>query len=377
MSSAIGAETPSNLRPLTIFTSYILLCLTLTLLILHTIFAKARPLRSYPRGSRLFAALAVFSLAVTWYFMLCFFAHSYRTWASSSNYIVTLGSEPGGRMPLGAWLRDSKLFKEAWGSAMATPGRFWWSQQIFYGTAGWSVFIGREGHRRRIPHLWAFMLLGQVVAISFASNLFLLAVVLSPLPDSPSTESGLEKERLQSKYAKPPTWTPPLLLLIPPIILSLLIPSFLPPYLSTSLFLPLLLIPHLLLFIPPLLPSLLPASWGTAYPSIAATEKLYSNLYSCIFFFWAMATAQGVWLPARGVNMTEIFEALYEHPAVSSVAWDVMLCSVTLVAWMWVQRGMGGGGEREQEGLEGSKVKLGRWWPFVFGICAMVLAAYR
>ena len=34
---------------------------------------------------------------------------------------------------------------------------------------------------------------------------------------------------------------------------------------------------------------------------------------------------------ARGIR--GIFEALYEHPAVSSVGWDVVLCGVSWCMW--------------------------------------------
>jgi len=75
--------------------------------------------------------------------MLCFFSLSYREWASTHD--VALGGDP----ELGLWLKDTQLFKEAWGTAVATPARFWWTQQIFFFTAVWSVFLGQEGKRLR------------------------------------------------------------------------------------------------------------------------------------------------------------------------------------------------------------------------------------
>ncbi|RMZ84436.1 hypothetical protein DV738_g839, partial [Chaetothyriales sp. CBS 135597] len=107
--------------------------------------------------------------------MLRFFSVSYHSWASAQT------AHPDECLNFALWLRDTRLFEQAWWTAVATPARFWWTQQIFFFTTGWSVFVGREGNRRAIPHLWAYMLLGQIVAISFATNLFFLAALLSPL----------------------------------------------------------------------------------------------------------------------------------------------------------------------------------------------------
>jgi hypothetical protein len=142
----------SNVRPITIFTSYILLCLTLTFFILRTLYLKNPLQPSFPSISKqptlrstrtfkhviLFAALAVLSLCTTWYYMLGFFSISYRSWAFTH---AALGGDP----ELGLWLKDAQLFKEAWGTAVATSARFWWTQQIFFFSAAWSVFLGREG----------------------------------------------------------------------------------------------------------------------------------------------------------------------------------------------------------------------------------------
>jgi hypothetical protein len=44
------------------------------------------------------------------------------------------------------------------------------------------MLVGIEGRRRKIPHLWAFMLLSQLVSLSFAQNIFALATLLTPVP---------------------------------------------------------------------------------------------------------------------------------------------------------------------------------------------------
>jgi hypothetical protein len=46
----------------------------------------------------------------------------------------------------------------------------------------WGMLLAIEGRRRKIPHLWAFMMLAHVVSLSFAQNLFYIAMLLTPVP---------------------------------------------------------------------------------------------------------------------------------------------------------------------------------------------------
>ena len=87
--------------------------------------------------------------------MLAFFTLSYETWARNNNVPLPAGldvllarNEDGGVLHLGAWLRDTKLFKAACETVIDGPARFWWSQQIFLITIIWSVFLGVEGPHR-------------------------------------------------------------------------------------------------------------------------------------------------------------------------------------------------------------------------------------
>lgn len=87
----------------------------------------------------LFTALAIFSLATTWYYMFRFFQWSYTDWAQRQN--LELASD----WYIGAWLRDTKLFRQAWASTLETAPRAWWSLQIFSFCASWSVMVAVEG----------------------------------------------------------------------------------------------------------------------------------------------------------------------------------------------------------------------------------------
>lgn len=101
---------------------------------------------SYGPQFTIFITLSILSIVTTWYYMFAFFAHSYRSWEAGQSPTQQALIEVA---PLLAkwemWLRDSKLFREAWGSVFATPARTWWSGQIFLWTIGWSLFLGVMG----------------------------------------------------------------------------------------------------------------------------------------------------------------------------------------------------------------------------------------
>jgi hypothetical protein len=179
------------------------------------------------------------------------------------------------------------------------------------------------------------MLLGQVAAVSFASNLFFLAVLLSP---------PLRQAREHNIAAAKPltwtwTWTPPLILQAAPIAITIISVALMPYFSKSSHFLTNLLVPHLLLFVPPLLCRIVPRSWGKECISSSECDRYYSRIYRTIYFcallLQAKVTVDALGQP-RGI--WGIFEALYEHPAVSSVGWDVILCAVSWCMWALTKR---------------------------------------
>ncbi|PHH82717.1 hypothetical protein CDD82_5072 [Ophiocordyceps australis] len=161
-----------NARPLAIFAGYLATAAILTTACLATIVSPARPRRRRSAlVMTLFSLLAALSLASTWYYMFSFFHSSYLDWKTAQHL------QPDAPLLLGDWLRDSALFKEAWAATLQTPERAWWAQQIFGFCASWSLTLAVQGTKKGISRLWVFVLLGQIVAISFAMNLSFLAML--------------------------------------------------------------------------------------------------------------------------------------------------------------------------------------------------------
>jgi hypothetical protein len=166
------------------------------------------------------------------------------------------------------------------------------------------------------------MLLGQIVAISFATNLFLLTLLLSPPAPASSSES------------RGPKWLGSWLLNLFAI--------FATAYPAMQLadehywhhpthFMPVLLAPHIALMALPVARAVIPASYFQ--DDAQFTDKIYNYMGALLLgnaglmLAWTTATAYTY------SGFVGIQSALLEHPAVSSVGFDVIFCWVTWICW--------------------------------------------
>ncbi|ORX96510.1 hypothetical protein BCR34DRAFT_180373 [Clohesyomyces aquaticus] len=320
----------SNLRPILIFLTYMGLCFSLTVFIIgkltksYNVLAKSPTAPTPPRKHiLLFIFLAIGSLGITWFHMIQYFQWSYAYWKTWRSFYEL--SED--KMHWGLWLRDTSLFKEAWEIAIVGHARYWWTHQIFLFASGLGLVLDQRGTRRGIKHTWAFMLLGQIVAISFATNLFLLAVLVSPPPIANPTRSNGKNG-----------WLAPWLV----NALSLLVTLWSAHNLgledvwhSEDFMLPLLL-PHIALMLLPVARAVLPARHFTD-GGVAFSDRM--DRYSWI----ATLVGGGVLflretVKAHGYGgVAGLISAIREHPAVRSVGWDVVCCWISWAAWLAVQ----------------------------------------
>jgi len=324
-----GSDT--NTRPYAIFFSYLLTCLSVAVLIILRLFKRANVLQKsttaqLPSRSHvwLFSGLALGSLLTTWTYMFQYFKVSYQSWLMWRSYYEL---EPHHKH-WGLWLKETSLFREAWETVIVGNARYWWSHQIFFFALGLGLYLEQKGIRRGIRYTWAFMLLGQIVAISFATNLFLLTLLLSPPTPAPSSSSGVRR----------PTWLGPWLLNLFAI--------FATAYPAMQLadehywhhpthFMPVLMAPHVALMILPIIRAIVPAGYFNDDPQ--STDKIYN-------FMWALVLGNAglmlAWTTARAyayAGFVGIQSALLEHPAVSSVGFDVIFCWITWTCWYLTQ----------------------------------------
>ena len=185
--------------------------------------------------------------------------------------------------------------------------------------------LTKLGVRRGITYTWAFMLLGQIVAISFATNLFLLTLLVSPPQQQPPVPA--------SKCRK---WLGPWLIDGLAVITTVASAEFLAQekyWYHKTVFMPLLLAPHVALLVLPSVRAILPARLFRAGDT-GSVDKIYSAL-------WLLICTSGMQLLLKTYNATDkleaIRDALLEHPAVSSVGFDVIFCWTTWICWWLVQ----------------------------------------
>ncbi|KAF9048468.1 hypothetical protein BJ165DRAFT_1020954 [Panaeolus papilionaceus] len=311
-----------HIIPLVIFTSYFLIILALFARVISSICsAKSKESTSNVLRNATFISLTIASFAYTWYYMF-----KYLQW-SFDNYESQLQIGPTDNLVsrIAEWTRHTSLFEEAWATVSFHPLRWWWSESIcLYTTGVWTIFIAVEGHRHKIKHVWAYMLLGQLVAISVASNLFYLALLVSKPPPMRSKRTTVN----------PRVWIS-VLLSLATVAVS--------PFTSNRSFLPNLLIMHTLIFIS-ILPNYSPIA--TTAPQQPYSLRV-STLYRIVFLVSAvirMRTARvavsylASTRPTNKVHMVSAaMSVLYSHPAMSSIGWDVIWTSLSFIIWILVQ----------------------------------------
>jgi hypothetical protein len=154
------------------------------------------------------------------------------------------------------------------------------------------------------------MLLGEIVAISFASNIFFITVLCS---------SEMPLSRKSNEAVRKTQWST--FALVISLSINILCIYYVPESIGTRLFLPILGLPHILLFVPLYISEeSQKSSWFSVRPMVVL----------CAVALQAKATQDAL---SAGVGVKDIIHVLYEHPAVSSVGWDVIFCWTSFGLW--------------------------------------------
>ncbi|KAK3677684.1 hypothetical protein LTR78_002534 [Recurvomyces mirabilis] len=170
------------------------------------------------------------------------------------------------------------------------------------------IYMGVEGYRRQIPKLWAFFALSQILPISFAQNLFYLALIRSP-------------HQSQAVATRP--WISALLLIAYSFGISLA-----PQTAGTAALMPMIIAARLLLFA-----QLALVKIGTGSPSGGLAQQLQQPIAS----LGVILTARQAYSALQSYTPSEIIAALLGHPAVSSLGIDFLLSAFSCLTWMGVE----------------------------------------
>ena len=262
-----------------LFVGYHVLIMAIFAAVLPTLRNAARK----PQGSG-YLAMAAISFASTWYYMLRYYEASYINY--TSQFLHSKDIAP--------WLRNSQLFREAWQMVFANELRGLWGQALCSFVAGpFTILLVDEGRTRRVPLIWAYLLLALFVSVSFALCLFLAACSVYP-------------RQIKS------TANPRLLYLC--VAGNLTAIYFLP---KASNFMAALLLIHAVPLVPVLLQVTPPSGTTRVYIHSAITGAFLHlrNLYKL----------------QRSGHLSMILPEVWTHPAVSSVVADVTMVAVTVV----------------------------------------------
>lgn len=327
----------------------------------------------------LFATLALTSLALAGYSATKYATLSYKVWADQraievpSRVYGEKGVLPYGdnstRVYLAQWLTDTPVYLDAFEIIAEKARRFWWGQQVELAFVSWSLLLSIEGRRKNIPYLWAYLTLGHLVSLSFAQNLFYLALLLTPTPIARDMDGGERGfwARLKGHIVtpKPVGWTlhPSLLGLVLTQSFGLLFAA--PLATGTESAAKLLVVQRALSYLPLVIPAVVPVSWGTthvrAHEAYDGHTELFRYASMASFLLQGKALVTGLlynapdayqhrhskfipfdWEKRSAFDRTstafgKILGSTSDHPVVGAVARDVLLSGLSLAAWAAVR----------------------------------------
>jgi hypothetical protein len=169
----------TNYLGATIFWLYNVFALVFTGITLRTLYRlkqndKTRTQTTGPIW--LFSGLALVSFATLSTNMLNVLIQSFNNWSIGRDPIQ-LANLPSS---IWQWSITSSLFRDFGEAIVGDSARFFWVQSALLATLSVFNYMGTEGRQRGIPQLWSFFCLSQILPISFAQNLFYIALLLSP-----------------------------------------------------------------------------------------------------------------------------------------------------------------------------------------------------
>ena len=241
---------------------------------------------------KLWHLLALISLLMTWSKMFQYFEWSYK------DYLSGLTDASAAEVSINAWLSHTKLFKQAWSLVMLGPERALISQRVCFATISWTLFL--VAHNRSVGKIVAYMLLGQLVAVSFAMNLYFAAL-------DQAKSSGKVASALPYQSGKSTLWVSvPILLALASACCAHLVPDRL--FLGNLLFL------HGILLV----------------PCVTSGSAVYSD-WLPLAVEWIAATA--VLSSISSVHWSSILSAIFSNPAQESISADLLNIWICTMLW--------------------------------------------
>jgi len=307
----------TNYSGAAIFIGYMVAAVVLTGLIIQSLRKSYNEVTTKYGGRALnygllyaYIGAASLSFVVLSYTMLSFLIASYQEWCHDRHVLVSTLSPSGIISSIWNWTISSTLFLDFARSLCSTPAGHYWVMQALLGTMIINITMSSAGQRYAVPDLQYYFLIGQILPISFAANLFCIAKVIA----ASSPKSKVDERRDKTANRLLPTTT-----LIPILIAYRLMLELLPRTTSSSNLILLIGATRLLLYLTSLVR--FPTTWGF--------EEQYERAH--------LASTTGcvaVLVIARSFSEAGSFDGslrhVLENPAVAALGVDYMLLLTSL-----------------------------------------------
>jgi hypothetical protein len=299
----------------TIFWLYNVFALVFTGITLRTLYRLQQTYGTKRRdagATLLFSGLALVSFATLSTNMLNVLIQSFNTWSTDRS------PEELANLPLSIWQWSitSSLFRDFGDAIVGDSARFFWVQSALLATLSIFYYMGSEGRQRGVPQLWSFFCLSQILPISFAQNLFYVALLLSP-----ETEGQLHFNKSRAVMSAGA------------YCLCLACAQM---YAGTDKLVLIILAARAVLMVPLFLKA---GRFATAVTSEkvpidrATGDELQRIVLKSAIIMTGMKGYQAM---QEGFSPQVIASALFSHPAVASLGCDFVLSALSFAAWNYL-----------------------------------------
>lgn len=175
------------------------------------------------------------------------------------------------------------------------------------------------GRRRKIPHLWAYAFISQILPVSFAANLFFLAMLLTPVANPNNTirttNTSLQIVILAAYHA---------------------FVALLPRVAGTQAFIGIVITMRLLLFCPVFLPAILPHDFGSRVLRVRDAYRVHKGVTIFIAGSWMVLTVVETCVAFMdgGVGFLGFPAVIDDSYAVKALAYDFVVGVGSALAWI-------------------------------------------
>nr|POE63410.1 hypothetical protein CFP56_04313 [Quercus suber] len=267
---------------------------------------------------RLFSGLSMISFAILSTNMLNVLIQSFSQYRTNhADFVIRFDGLP---QHLYHWSLTTPLFHDFGEAILANSARCLWTQGALFATLWVCLFMASKGQQLRMPRLWAFFALSQILPISFAQNLFYLALMRLPQhkPDLLSKHNDVQQYPMIAEYQ---------ICAVAVAYFATLL--YAPETIGTTKLMPTILLARSLLLSP----------LAIVYWSIRPGNNLAFIQGARFVRLLVIGLAILIMVQGRETfaqfSIPDMVSELTSHPAVSALGMDALLCTFSCLAWTY------------------------------------------